>query len=76
MRPPARMRERVLPLVCFALVSQTLGWSGCGNSSDKTVTLSEEARKSVIQKKMDLSNRSPSSSRPTKNTLKKQSRPL
>jgi hypothetical protein len=70
MRPGGSSRRGLPWLVCSGLGLMAAAWSGCGGSSERVAQLSEEARKSVFQKKVDVTDRSAASARAAKSTLK------
>jgi hypothetical protein len=70
MCPRGSLRKR-LPVAVYSglgLIGAT--WFGCGGSSERTEELTEEARRTVFQKKVDVKNRSPVSSRSVRSSSK------
>ena len=69
MRPAHSRRYRLHVLVYATLAPIAAAWSGCGSSSITDAKLTDEARKSVFQKKADVQHRT-ASPRRSKNQAK------
>jgi hypothetical protein len=57
MRSNGSAHSRLLPSFCLVSVLSVAFCLGCGQSSERTAELSEEARWQVIQKKVDVKHR-------------------
>jgi hypothetical protein len=60
MRSNGSAHSRLLPSFCLVSVLSLVSCLGCGQSSERTAELSEEARWQVIQKKVDVKHRAAS----------------
>jgi hypothetical protein len=69
MRPEAPRRFRLRWLIGSALAPLAAAWYGCGSSGVTDARLSDEARKAVFQKKVDVQDRG-SGTRPAKTQAK------
>jgi hypothetical protein len=69
MRPERSRPNRLRFLGFSALAPIAAAWYGCGSSGVTDAKLTDEARKSVFQKKVDVQNR-PASSRTTRTPAK------